>query len=323
MHKRMNDMLLGGLSADNPLGYLAALGVLRTATLAVQENRFEMSWELVNGRWQPRLLSSTEIDRTTLIDLLDRQLKDSAGLAAFSIGEDLKVNVKDFRAALVECRSSASAEDRRNADFLAAFGSDVIESKENNKLTGRIADTDFRTMGGAGHQHFLKTMRTLIEDTRLCHLEKAVFEPWVYDDPLKNHSMRWDPIDDNRYALRWDNPSKDPTRKKSGSVWGGNRLAIEALPLFPTQPRQSKLETTGFSQRNGAVELSWPVWSPPIDLSTVRSLLSLEELQKDQPDRKSLIRMGIVEVFRSQRITQGNYRNFVTANPPLDTGFSV
>lgn len=311
----MTDLLLGGLSADNPLSYLAALGVLRTATLASQENRFEMNWELVNGHWQPRLRSSTVIDRCELIELLDRQLKDSAGLEAFSLGDDLTVNTEDFRDALVKGQSSTSAEDRRNVDFLSAFGSEVIVSRVNGKPTGQIADTDFRTMSGAGHQHFLKTMRVFIKDTQSCHLGKAVFEPWVYDDPLKNHSMRWDPVDDNRYALRWDDPAKDPTKDKSGSVWGGNRLAIEALPLFPTQPRQRKLETTGFSKRNRAVELSWPVWSASIELSAVRSLLSLPQLQEDQPDRGYLLSMGIVEVFRSQRITQGKYRNFVTARP--------
>ncbi len=311
----MTDLLLGGLCADNPLSYLAALGVLRTATLAAPASRFEMSWELVNGHWQSRLRSSMETSRATLINLLDRQLKNSATLAAFTLGDNLTINLNDFRDALVRGRSSASAKDRRNVDFLAAFGSDIIQSQLNSRPIDQITDTDFRTMSGAGHQHFLKTMRTFIEDTQSFHLEKAIFEPWVYDDPLEKHSMRWDPVDDKRYALRWDAPAKDSTKDKFGSVWGGNRLAIEALPLFPTQPRQHKLETTGFSKRDGAIELSWPVWSVPIDLSVVRSLLPLAQLQKEQPDREFLIRMGIVEVFRSQRITQGKYRSFVTAKP--------
>jgi len=311
----MTCLSLDGLSADNPLSYLAALGVHRTATLAARENRFEMSWKLANGHWRPQLKSVNVMDRIRLINLLEEQLKKSIGLAAFDLGDNLKINISDFHNALVDGQSNTSAEDRSNVDFLAAFGSDIIESLQNGRTTGQIADTDFRTMSGAGHQHFLKTIRTFIEDTQHCHLENAVFEPWEYSDPLENHSMRWDPVDDKRYALRWGDPSKDSTKRKSGSVWGANRLAIEALPLFPTQPRNRSLVTTGFSnRRKGAVELTWPVWSSPIELSVVRSLLSLPQLQEEQPDHNFLIPMGIVEIFRSQRINQGKYRNFTTAS---------
>lgn len=314
--RQVTDLLLDGLCADNPLGYLAALGVLRTATLAAPENRFEMSWQIMNGHWRPRLFSSTAIDRAALIELLDRQLQASAVLEAFRLGDDLRINTTDFRAALIRGRSSASAEDRRDVDFLAAFGSDVIESKtKGGKPSGQIADTDFRTMSGAGNQHFLQTIRTFIRDTTPDHLYKAVFKAWVYEDPSKSHSMRWDPIDDNRYALRWDNPSGDPKREKSGSVWGGNRLAIEALPLFPTQPGQRELRTTGFCKRNSIIELSWPVWSPPISLPEVRSLLAHSQLQQEQPDRIELSALGVDEVFRSQRIKVGKYRNFVAPEP--------
>ncbi len=311
----MNNLLLGGLSADNPLSYLAALGVLRIATLAAPENRFEMSWINVDGYWQPRLFSLSEIDRTNLINLLEEQLKSCANLAAFSIDNDLTIKINDFRNVLIKSQSTASSKDRRDVDFLASFGSEAIESRSNGKPTGQIADTDFRTMSGAGHQHFLETVRTFIKDTQFDHLDKAIFEVWAYNDPLKSHSMRWDPIDDNRYALRWGNPAKDPTKNKSGSVWGGNRLAIEALPLFPTQPGKHELKTTGFFKRNHMTALSWPVWSPQIGLSEVRSLLAHSQLQQEQSDRTNLTALGVVEVFRSQRITQGKYRNFVTPKP--------
>ena len=308
----MTDLPLGGLSADNPLGYLAALGVLRTATLAAPETQFELSWEIESGHWQPHLHCSTDLGRPTLIDLLYKQLKDSGNLTSLNLGDDLTIDTKEYRRAMIDCQFSASPQDRRNADFLVAFGSDIIESQVNGKPTGQIADTDFRTMSGAGHQHFLKTMRTFIKDTEADHLDKAIFESWVYDDALRGHSMRWDPVDDIRYALRWNNPSGDSDRNIRGSVWGGNRLAIEALPLFPTQPYRHKLRTTGF---NHATELSWPVWSPPIGLSEIRSLLALAQLQEDQPSRTELSALGITEVFRSNRITQGKYRNFVSSKP--------
>lgn len=311
----MTDLLLGGLSADNPLGYLATLGVLRTATLAAPENQFELSWKITNGSWRPHLRFSGDLNRATLIELLDKQLKDSSNLTSLNLDKDLAIAVEVYRKAMIDCQSSASPKDRRDADFLIAFGSDVIESRKNGKPTGKIADTDFRTMSGAGHQHFLTTILTFITDTEAHHLDKAIFDDWTYDDAVKGHCMRWDPVDDIRYALRWNNPSGDNSRNTQGSVWGGNRLAIEALPLFPTQPNKRELLTTGFSKRNRATELSWPVWSPPIRLSEARSLLALAQLQEDQPDYTELSDMGIEEVFRCQRITQGKFRNFSTAKP--------
>lgn len=311
----MGDFLLAGLAADNLLAYLAALGALRTASLARPEDKVRLAWESIHGRWQPRLVCSTALDRAALIDLLHQQLQASAEIPALNLADDLTVTAEDFRNALTRSQEAISITDRRDADFLAAFGSEIIQSRLNGKPTGQIADTAFRTMSGAGHQHFLGTMRTFISDTTPAHLDKALFQAWRYDDPLEKHSMRWDPLDDIRYALRWDNPSGDRNRKHNGSMWGANRLAIEAMPLFPTQPVGQRLKTTGFSEQNRTTGLTWPVWSTPIELMEIRSLLSLSPLYGPALDRNQLIPRGIVEVYHCQRITQGKYRNFTPARP--------
>lgn len=312
----MTEHLLSGLAADNLLAYLAALGTLRTATLAGPDNDIRLSWEINDGRWKPRLQGRMTRDRSELVTLLDRQLRSSADLPALNLADDLTLPVEDFRVALKEAQQSATRQERRNADFLAAFGSEVVQSRLNGKPTGKIADTALRTMSGAGHQHFLGTMRAFIADTTTEHLEKSLFRTWGYDDPVKGHSMRWDPIDDVRYALRWNNPSGDRARNTSGSMWGANRLAIEALPLFPVQPHGDHLATTGFTEgARRATELTWPVWSAPITLAEVSSLLSLPALQADIPDHEQLAPRGIAAVYRCQRITQGKFRNFTPARP--------
>jgi hypothetical protein len=248
--------------------------------------------------------------------LLDRQLQSSADLPALNLADDLTLHVEDFRAALQRAQQAATPGDRRNADVLTAFGNEVIQSRLNGKPTGKIADTALRTMSGAGHQHFLGVMRTLIADTRAEHLTQSLFDTWRYEDPVKGHSMRWDPADDVRYALRWNEPSGDPTRNSGGTMWGANRLAIEALPLFPVQPIGYRLATTGFSEgpRRPTV-LTWPVWFAPIGLEEVRSLLTLPELRASIPDHDQLIPRGVVAVYRCQRITQGKFRNFTPAHP--------
>jgi hypothetical protein len=171
-----------------------------------------------------------------------------------------------------------------------------------------VKDTAFRTMSGAGHQHFLKFMAELARVTTAPQLEAALFAAWRYKE--QKLSMRWDPGDDRRYALRWDDPSGDVIL----TVRGANRLAIEGLPLFPVAPVGGGLETTGFGSPIGrAVYWTWPIWEPPLPLDTVRSVLALDTLQDARPDRRELAARGIAEVFRCERITIGKFRNFTPA----------
>jgi hypothetical protein len=312
----MKTLLLIGLRADNLLAYLAALGTLRVATLQEDTEAVRMSWDFIEGSWRPYLHYAREIDRKAFVQGLHKQLQSGKNLRAFQLGNNLNLTLDSFRKALEQCVQSASLSDRRDVDFLAAFGSDAIATMSGGKRTNQIADTAFRTMSGGGHQHFLGTIRTFIEDTTEEHLEKSLFADWTYDDPIKKHTMRWDPMDDIRYALRWDDPSGDKNREQYGSMWGANRLAIEALPFFPTQPIGGRLATTGFAEnRAREVTFTWPVWSPPIGLMELRSLLCLSDLQAEIPDREKLRSRGVVEIYRCQRITQDKFRNFTPATP--------
>ena len=319
----MTELALSGLRADNPLAFLAALGTLRAAAAAFDRSTVRMRWQISSGAWTPALCLTAargqaaveSLDEDELVARLHDWMSNSSGQRAFAIADDLTLSPQAFRAVSASAVAGATPRDRAFADFIAAFGCDAVELRENGKASGKIADTAFRTMSGAGHQHFLGFMRTLATDVGPGHLRRALFAPWRYDDPLESHSMRWDPADDVRYALRWRDASGYPERKRSGTMWGANRLAIEALPLLPTMPtEQGGLATVGFSisKAEGAV-WTWPVWSGSCTVETVRSMLSLGELQRARPSRATLARMGIREVFRCHRIRQGKYRNLTPA----------
>ncbi len=312
----MSEFQLAGVTANNLLGYMAALGTLRTTTLAWPKSQARMHWYTTDGTWTPLLTLNADISQLSLIAGLHMQLQKSQEMKAFALGDDLKLPVADYRDALVRAQQTSQPQLRSDIDFLAALGSDVIQSQLNGKPTGQIADTAFRTMSGAGHQHFLGTMRTFITDTTETHIDKTLFHTWLYDDPLEKHSLRWDPIDDIRYALRWDNPSGDSERKTGGSMWGAYRLAIEALPMFPTMPVGMRLVTTGFTdQARRPTRITWPVWQGGAGMNCIESMLALAQLQDTKPDRDHLGARGITEVFRCERITQGKYRNFTSAHP--------
>ncbi|HEY2932252.1 MAG TPA: hypothetical protein VGK99_10955 [Acidobacteriota bacterium] len=228
------------------------------------------------------------------------------------IADDLTLSAPDFAHFAATASQAASHDDRSIADFAAAFGCEAVTDE-----AGRIQDTGLRTMAGAGHQHFLAFMRNIVLATTANHLEKALFSLWCYDDPVENLTLRWDPIDDVRYALRWRNPSGDPVRKKQGTVLGANRLAIEGIPLLPTAPQASFVATTGFRGRKSFdTYWTWPIWSEPATLDVVRTLLAHQELQEDSPNRRLLSAVGVAEVYRSRRITIGKVRNFSPATSP-------
>ena len=266
----MTELPLVGLRADNPLAFMAALGTLRVAGAAFDQGTVRMRWQISSGAWTPALcftgvrrkVTVERFDEDELVARLHDWMSKSSGRRAFGIADDLTLSPEAFRAVSASAAADATPGDRAFVDFIAAFGSDAAELRDNGKASGKIADTAFRTMSGAGHQHFLGFMRTLAEDVGPDHLRRALFVPWRYDDPLESHSMRWDPVDDVRYALRWRDSSGDPERKRSGTMWGANRLAIEALPLLPTMPiERSGLATVGFSISKAAgAAWTWPVW---------------------------------------------------------------
>lgn len=308
---------LSGLDGSNPLAFLAAVGTLRALTLATSGAGARMGWRQSTGAWRPVIVGAVEdLDPEVVLDRLSDQLGTMRDHPALARWDNLGIPRDDFRAYALEAASAAKSGDRIWADYTAAFGCDAITTRDGTKAVA-VADTAFRTMSGAGHQDFLGFMKNIIASTEREHLRKALFSEWRYDDPVTNSTLRWDPADDVRHALQWRNPSGDPARKSGGTMLGANRLAIEALPLFPTMPVRTRLETTGFSGsgRRGTF-WTWPIWESAIDLDVCRSVLALDELQDDLSD-PALRARGIVAVFRSQRITEGKYRNFTPARAML------
>jgi hypothetical protein len=334
VNQSSNDMALTGPDAANPLGFLCALGTLRVASLVWPDRDIRMGWDRRSTGWRPILSMATAVSEAELVEGIYRYCRygpdggesdldgpPPGAAEAFpylAIDRNTsKIEPDEFRTHALDQRPQASAEQRVFLDYLAAYGSDAVIDE------GVIQDTALRTMSGSGWQHFLETMLNLTEDLELRHIEEALLAPWRYRDPLKNLSMRWDPSDLKQYALQATNPSDDRNRR-SGSVHGANRLAVEALPLLPTMPvlrgLSPELATTGFEIAVSQPHWTWPVWGPAVSVSVVASLLAHPHLQRAVTDRErgraareELRRMGVRELFRSRRISVDYYRNFTPA----------
>lgn len=297
----MSSIVFGGIDGSNPLGFLAALGAHRLLSLIWPEREVKLRW-MARGGWRPEAVGVEVGEEELCRVLLERA--PWAPLEVFEkLGKNLAVGRKLFQE-VAESASGGRVGERLAADFVAAFGSDVFEEKE------RIEYTDLCFITGSGHQHFLGTARGLAGCVGVEHLREALFGDWRYAD--KGFSFRWDPEDAREYALRWGNPSLEGAT----TVWGANRLAFEALPLFPTLPDVRTQRTVGFQTLKGAHEFTWPVWTQAAGVDTVRSLLGMSELQVEVPPREMLRARGIAEVFRVQRVRIGQGANFKVSFRP-------
>jgi hypothetical protein len=238
--------------------------------------------------------------------LAERVCGEASINAAWNIGADLTLTRTEFRVHLIAGASESTSAKREVADYLAAFGSDVFGAGSKKE---QISDTQFRTMSGAGHQHFLGSMRELAKGSEAEHLRRTLLGHWDYADARP--SLRWDPSDYRPHALRAEDPTSDPIK----TMRGANRLAVEALPNFPTTTEGGRVGTVGFRDRNRESEITWPIWADPLDQCTVGTLLASKEVQ--DAERLTMIQRGIVQVFRARRFTEGKYRNFSPARALL------
>ncbi len=214
-----------------------------------------------------------------------------------ALGKLIDCMPDEYRDLAAELVGGATHAARDALDLLAAFGSDGAVAR-----SAAIEATPFCFITGAGHQFFLETARELIGVVTAERVQQALFERWEYRD-LKL-SMRWDPVEDRRYALL----DRDPTAadNKPRTVWMANALAYRALALFPSAPTRRGLAVTGWNLDERPPTFTWPLWEFPAGPDVVRTLLQLQGLTAARVDASELRARGVAAIYRSERILLGS-----------------
>lgn len=230
-------------------------------------------------------------------------LKDAVPRPELALGKHLDCTGDEFWEHCESFLETATHTDRETLDLLAAFGSDACTTKEKS---ARLEATPFCFITGSGHQYFLDTIRELVTRVTSERVQEALFSPWTYQD--ETLSMRWDPVEDRRYALM----DRDPTANdnKPRTVWMANLLAYRGLVFFPSTPTTKGLGTTSWSHINKEPSFTWPLWEAPIGPDTIRTILQVPDLCSAEPSKLTLRAQGIAAMFRSRRIKVGEGANF-------------
>jgi hypothetical protein len=230
-------------------------------------------------------------------------LKAAVPSPELALGQRPDCTIEEFREITRSTLRDSGWCKRVAVDLLAAFGSEA-----SGEVDERIKPTLFCFITGSGHQWFLDTARELMSRTSEPKLREALFQQWAYAD--EKLSMRWDPLDDRRYALM----DKDPTASdnKSTTVWMANLLAYVALGDFPCAVTTTGPATSGWLSTNEANAFTWPIWRSPLSADAVRSLLSHEALTAkgdataSKKSRAELRSLGVAAIFSARRIQVGN-----------------
>jgi hypothetical protein len=304
----MTEHRLVGLDGSNPLAFFAALGVLQAlADAGVMAN---LRWEL-QGRWRPFLRAA--LDEEALVALLDadRESWEQEPALAFTyqkdgdgaVQRDLKPPPGGARTLFTSLSPTlGDAPHPRSLAMAAAYFTETaVDGKGNAKPTALHFT--------AGQQQFLSMAVELQKQVTREDLRAALFATWVATRELP--VLGWDASGARDYALRASDPSKD---KKTG-IPGADWLAFRALPNLAVAPQGDRVATPGISGGWKTGRLTWPLWTVPIDLATVRSLLCLPGLAQVKAEHRLARGIGVVYECGIQRSDQGGYGSFRPARP--------
>lgn len=289
---------LPALLGSHPLGALASFGLLR----AVEE--WEPSIKL-GFALQDDWVAFLEVERLASMEEIIANLGQWAESEVFTriLGwaPDVRVDPATYRNIL---GAAMTGGDDALVRFLSAFAADgAVDGQK-----GLIKPSAFYMV--SGQQSFLGGLREILARARAdatAIFREALLGPWIYKTAL--HSLGWDPNTERLHALR----HRAPTSEKPSCVAGAVLLALWALPLFPSVSAAGKARTIGFTRQRDAQHFSWPVFSTPIGLAELTSVLQAGERWWGA---NGTLRPGIEAVFRARRSEFGQgYAVFRNAEP--------
>jgi hypothetical protein len=290
-----HELLLSALKGDSPIGAMAAFGVLRVCSQLPQLGDPRLHWRCMSGRWVAVLSSIHPLSADDLTAALVSYMADVRNRPEFTWSEQIKsVTKAHFRHYAGMALAGATPADHRCADWFNAFGSELMTEED------VIVPTPFDMT--VARQKFLadalKLGTSLKGSSGRDAFREALFGPWQYADD--QHSLGWDPSNIRLGAFTTDAPTKMANTGVRGAVW----LAFESLPLFPCFVATDKLRTRAIRSEGRSDVLVWPVWSCPLTLVAVETLLSLRELSGNA---EAAIQRGVEAVYRSTQFKPNKY----------------
>lgn len=263
----MNRLRLNGLNGANPLGFLAAVGLLRLVhSKGREETRLGFADDGTFSAW---------IECDTLPDLpgiiaADAEAASSAPPWRLEYEKvekrgarrvaDLKAPPPAFSSFLRLALEEWADGRTERADYAAAYATDVARDGNGNTKPTALHFT-------AANQQFLGTIEEIRAAVTREWAERTLHMP---GQTQPGSNVRWDPDAERNRALMSEDPQKLDTVVNAPLEW----LAFRGLPAFPCVPVGARVLTSCVTgRRQGEFKFHWLLWGVGATYPTVRSLL--------------------------------------------------
>jgi hypothetical protein len=300
---------LPGLEADNLLAFLALLGLLRALEIARPTWRPRVSWQ--GSPWIAHLHLAEPADETQVAQAASEGIARLA--EAFDV--DGRSNV-DFDRETYRSYVERVWQNPTTITLASALTAEMPQKK-----SGGLQAAPLVMMFGQGHQNFLERLVDVAQGKLPKSLAKvrsppnlndpskiveALFNQWHRKD--ETPAFRWDPDEDQRYALQYGDPS---AAGAAPTVHGANRLAAIGFLSFVIAPRERRAAALGAFHDDEGWSFVWPIWSVPLSRGAIEVLLAHPEVLKGNSEL--MVKLGVVEILGASRIANGKFMNITRA----------
>lgn len=323
---------LAGLDGSSPLGFLAALGLLKILDDAGRNPR--LSWR-EHGGWRP-VVHGTSADEEVIAAVSQDVLRwhelpvlrfryvrvTKAGPEPFG---GLNPPIAVFRPWL---EALSSREDLDALDYACALMTETATFERKAEGTPSIEDLEKHAtcldpslpLGIACMQtpfDFSSRNMQFLDQADKIRQAVAAHPEWI-----RSALFEGSPVSEDVPTMGWDVNAKVPGAQYATRAvarypvpeWLAFR-GLVCLPIFGSRDRVGASACRG---RRLQGQFVWPIWIPPVTTRVVTSLLSypkIEELSSQQLDA-----LGVAQVFRAGLAKLGKYDAILTPSEPLRSG---
>ncbi len=324
----MSEITMPALVGNDPLGFLAALGVLRLTTT-------ELGWQstlcwpngprngaVLGGVPEGATVESVAAALSSIVEATkevpDRLIPGVDGFPPIKSGNKGMEPAKDMSFADRSGIAKTSISNPLLGDWLLATVS--IGSPDTVKPDDRVSAVYRRTSQGMTLGGALKSISKDLTEERF---RQALLE-WERVEGSQDHNL------DIR-ALRPGHASAgDNADIPNAAVPGASWLALMSFPFFPARTSLSgKALTTGFDTTQSPHRMIWPVWSSPCSMAAIQALLDHPLIRRVDGARVSararnliLLAFHVDAVFSSAR-RPNSVKSFNGALGPAEVIASV